>query len=63
MYLHTEMDEAYLIQVAAPVNEHILEHEMEMVPHRLGWQDYSEDKNKQSPAQVQGNNEHNPNEN
>lgn len=63
MDLHTEMYEPYLMQVAAPVHGCLLEHGMDMGLQRLGWQDYSGDKNKQSPAQVRGNNEHNPNQN
>lgn len=53
MDLGIEMYEVYLIQVAGLVQEWLME---------LGWQNYSRDKNKQSPAQVLGNNEHNPNQ-
>lgn len=63
MDLHADMFEPNLMQVAVPIQGRLLEHGMETDPHRLGWQDYSGDKNKQSPAQVRGNNEHNPNQN
>lgn len=60
MDLHTEMYELYLMKVAGPVQGRLLEHGTG--PRWLGWQDYTGDKNKQSPAQVRGNNEHHPNQ-
>lgn len=42
------------MQGAGPLQRAAWNIELEWGPHRLGWQRYSGDKNKQSPAQVRG---------